>query len=145
MAAVTDLLDFVKARLEDRAPALASVEVVEDIEALARGTAAGSGATFIVPYRESASDNPLFGSFRQLVRVEFLVAFQIRIADDSKGTARVAAFREIKGQIEAALAGWQPDPEAEPIALVGGQGGRLTTNVSTYIMTWETTRFLTGD
>ncbi len=141
---MTDLLDLVKERLETLAPALTSVEVIEDIEAIAKGTPAASGAAFVAPYRERGGDNQLATGFRQLVWVEFLVAFQIRIADDSKGTARVAAFRTIKGEIEKALAGWQSTPEAEPVSLIGGQGGRLTTGVSTYVQTWETTRFLMG-
>lgn len=141
---MTDLLDLVKERLEALAPALTSVEVIEDIEAIAKGTPAGSGAAFVAPYRERGTANELATGFRQLIWVEFLVAFQIRIADDSKGTARVAAFRAIKGEIETALAGWQPTPEAAPISLIGGQGGRLTTGVSTYVQTWETTRYLTG-
>lgn len=140
-----DLLELVKSRLQAHAPSLASVEIVEDIEALAKGTAAGTGATFVAPYREDAQPNELTaGGFRQVVTVEFLTAFQIRIADDSKGSARIARFWALKTEIERALAGWQPSAEAEPIALVGGQGGRLTTNVTTYVHTWETTRILTG-
>ena len=139
-----DLLDLVKDRLIARAPALTSVEVVDNVDSISRGTALGTGAAIIAPLRDSADENALITAFRQLVHVEFVVAVVIRISDDSKGSARVAAYREFKRQIEAALAGWQPTDEADPIALVGGQGGRISANVSVYAQTWETTRFLTG-
>ena len=60
------------------------------------------------------------------------------------GAERAKAFDALKGTVEAALTGWEPDPDAEPCSLVAGESSPVTTGVSIYIQTWETARFLTG-
>lgn len=142
---MTSILTLVQARLQSQAPYLPSVEVIEHIGVLEKGTAPRSGAAFVAPHREVAEPNQLMtGGFRQLVHVEFLTAFLIRLDDDLRGAERVLRFEGYKSQIETALAGWEPDELAEEVALVGCEGGRLSQNTSVYIQTWETARYLNG-
>lgn len=131
----------------DAAPAgsFASVDMAEDLDALAMGTAPETGAVYVVPFRERAAPNTLAtGGFRQLVDVQFFVAFVIREFVDVKGRERAARFDAAKSAIEGALAGWVPERGAKPVSLVNGEGTSLGNGVTVYVQTWQTSRFLTG-
>lgn len=140
------MISLVRDRLLQAAPSLASVEIAESIEAVAKGTRPTSGACFVVPYREPADENSLItGGHRQLVHVEILTVLFVRHDDDVRGAARALRFDALKGAVEGALAGWSPSEGSDPFALVGGQSGTiLPLNASVWIQTWETTRYLTG-
>ncbi|KMK68580.1 hypothetical protein [Puniceibacterium sp. IMCC21224] len=132
-------------RLQDEATAMTAVQVAEDIEALAKSTAADHGAAFVVPWRERATPNPLStGGFRQKVKVQVVVAFVIRQHNDARGSERALMFDGFKSSIEGALAGWSPFESSDPFELVGGEGSALGNSVTIYAQTWETSRFLTG-
>ncbi len=136
---IQDVID----RLEANTTTLAAVLPAEDIDALSKGTAPKSGTTFVLPYREQAEPNVYgMGTFRQLVAVQFLVAFAIRRHDDTKGGKKVSLFDTFKKDIEAALAGWQVEPEAEPCELVAAQAAPLGNGVTVYVQTWQTSRYL---
>jgi hypothetical protein len=139
------MIAAVVAQLQANAPLLTSIEVAEDIEAIAEGTHAATGTAFVVPYRERAKPNSLAtGGHRQLIDVQIVVAFLIRDHSDPKGAARAVQFDAFKNDIEQALAGWIADGAAGPFALVGGESSSMGNGVSIYAQTWETTRFLTG-
>lgn len=132
-------------RLTNAAPALTSVEFAEDIDGLVNATQRDSGAAFVVPFRERARPSPVMtAGHRQMVSVQFLVAFVSRNYADDLGAHRVADFSLWKGQIEQALAGWTPASGVDPCELVGGESSPLGTGVSIYVQTWETSRLLTG-
>ncbi|MGY9046322.1 hypothetical protein P775_11060 [Puniceibacterium antarcticum] len=132
-------------RLQAEATALTAVEVAEDIEALAKSTAADHGTGFVVPWRERALPNPFAtGGFRQKVKVQVVVAFVIRQHNDARGAERALMFDGFKTSIEDALAGWSPFDSSDPFELVGGEGSALGNSVTIYAQTWETSRFLTG-
>ena len=140
------MLTEIIVRLQQAAPILTSVDLAEDLDALAKGTAATDGACFVTPFRERARTNCLAtGGHRQQVDVQVIVAFVVRQASDPKGSIRAARFDTIKDSIEAALAGWEPGDEFSGMSLVGGEATPLGNGVTVYAQTWETTRLLTGD
>lgn len=139
------MISEIVARLEALCPSLASVGSAEDIDALTKGTAPKSGATFVVPFTEQAEDNALgMGGFRQLVEVRTLIAFVVRRHDDARGGKRAAAYDQLKGEIEAALAGWEVTPDSGPFELVSSRGQPLGNGVTIHVQTWKNQRYLIG-
>ncbi|WP_299165797.1 hypothetical protein [uncultured Tateyamaria sp.] len=139
------MLDVIAQHLRDTALELDSVEIVESVEQMADATGRATGAAFVVPFRERAKANSrTTGGHLQEVTVQYLVAFLVRNYADDTGAARVSQFDRFKTDIEAALAGWQPDEANDPFELVTGESTGLGNGVSLYVQTWETSRFLTG-
>jgi hypothetical protein len=133
----------VMARLSASCPSIPSVASAEELDALDRGTAPASGATFVIPFGEAAEANALMaGGFRQLVETQVLVAFLIRRHGDAKGGKRVADFDTLKAEIEQALAGWIAPTAIEPFELVSGRGAPRGNGVTIYVQTWKTSRYL---
>lgn len=124
----------------------AAVEIAEDIDAV--GALAGmveSGTAIIMPWRERAGEQQLAtGGHRQLVTVEFLVGMVLRDYDQMMGGDRATGFDARKADLEAALAGWEPDSCDEPCELVGGESSPISKGVSIYVQTWATARYLEG-
>lgn len=130
-------------RLRSAAPSLTAVLPAEEIDALAKGTAPKSGTVFVLPYREQAAPNEFAtGTFRQLVAVQFLVAFFIRRHDDAKGGKKAMTFDTMKSDIEQALAGWSFDPDGDPCELVAAQAAPLGNSATAYVQTWQASRYL---
>lgn len=139
------MIELIVERLQQNAAEFSSIDVAEDLDALAAGTAPAHGACFVIPYREQAGANKQgFGDFRQTVAVQFFVAFIVRHHGDVRGTARAKAFDALKGASERALAGWEPTHGSELCALVNSEGTSLGNGATVYVQTWQTTRFLTG-
>lgn len=131
------------ARLK-QAAALPVVEFAEDIPAIFEGTAPNSGDCFVIPHRFRAFPNRLSTAHRQQGTEQFLVVAVIRTHADPAGAGRAAEFEAKRAEIEALLAGWRPPSCAEPCDIVGQENTRLDNNVSVYVQTWETTRFVQG-
>ncbi len=137
------MISEIRARLQSNATALKSVGTAEDLAALSKGTAPRDGEAFVIPFGEAAEPNAFStGAFRQMVKVQFLVAFVTRHAADAKGGERISKFDQYKASIEAALAGWLPTPQSDPCALVSGRGQPLGNGATVYTQTWQTTRHL---
>lgn len=123
--------------------AVAAAEAVEMLVGLA--PAADDGTVFVVPYRERArAPRRVTGGHQQLVEVQMITVMVIRQHDDPLGTDRARRFDAFKAQVEGVLAGWQPSPGSDVVALVGGDAQSLGNGVSIFVQTWQTTRFLTG-
>ncbi|HAE47587.1 hypothetical protein [Tistrella sp.] len=137
------MIDLVYARLTGATSTFSSIEVVESIEAITKAVQSPSGTLFIAPGPETAEMSRTSGVHRQLVRVDIVTAIIVRIADDVRGAARAQRFAHYKADLEAALAGWQPTPQSEPMNLFASDGGTLSGTVSVYLQTWRTTRYLT--
>nr|WP_292835651.1 hypothetical protein [Mesorhizobium sp.] len=134
----------VMARLEAKAPSLTSIGAAEDLEAISRGTAPANGAAFVLPFQDRPSPNEyMTGGFSQRVEVLLLVAFVLRRADDARGAQRAGSFDLFKGEIEAALAGWAPDPEKnDEFELAAGRSASMGNGVTVYVQTWRTSRYI---
>lgn len=138
------MISKIVARLEEKTTSFKAIRPAEDVDALSKGTAPQDGAVFVLPYREQALPSELMGVFRQIVAVQFLTAFFIRRHDDAKGGKKASAFDTYKAEIEAALAGWEPDFLDGPVQLVAGQAAPLGNGTTVYVSTWETRRYLEG-
>lgn len=123
-----------------------AVEIAEDIDAVADlAGRVDSGTAIIMPWRERAGEQQLAtGGFRQRVEVQFMVGVVLRDYDQMMGGDRATSFDALKGDLETALAGWEPDSCAEPCELIGGESSPISKGVSIYVQTWATARFLTG-
>ena len=132
-------------RLRDTAmPPLTSVEGAEELEALAKGTAPKSGAAFVIPFREQGNEPEVIsGGYRQHVEATLLVAVVLRKAADARGSGRLTEVDAVRDALEAALAGWTPDPAAHrPLALVGTEPSPQANGVTWYVQTWATDRWI---
>lgn len=139
------MIEGIETYLRLTATTLHSVEVIESVEVLAEVTAYKTGSTFVIPYRERAKPNTrATGGHLQEVQAQIVVAFLVRNVSDGTGAARAKQFDGYKTDIEAALAGWEPDFVTSAFELVGGESTALSKGVSLYAQTWETSRFLTG-
>lgn len=142
------MLQSIHARLSARltAPDWVDVEVAEDIDRLGEmiGLMRGTGA-IIMPYRERADSQSLAsGGFRQRITVQFMTVIVQNEPVGLLGAERAGRFDALKHQIEAALAGWEPDGCIQPCELVDGESSPFSPGVSFYLHTWQTARFLTG-
>lgn len=139
------MLDLFVTRLKNSAifTAVQAAEAVEMLTGLA--PAADDGTVFVVPYRERARPpRRVTGGHQQLVEVQMVTVMVIRQHDDPIGTDRARRFDAFKAQVESLLAGWQPAPGSDVVALVGGEAQSMGNGVSIFVQTWQTTRFLTG-
>lgn len=139
------MLNLFLDRLKDKAQALASVEILENLAALENMTAPDSGATFVIPFRERGAPNKVLGGvFRQQLTVQVMVAFAIRSDDDPSGSERISGFDTYKRSILGAVVGWRPERESRPCELVSGEATPLNINTAVYVQIFETTYFLKG-
>jgi hypothetical protein len=61
------------------------------------------------------------GGSRQTVKERIGVLLMHRVAGDSKGTQAQAELEALRVDVRGALAGWEPDSEAEPIEYLRGR------------------------
>ena len=136
---IEDIID----RLQASCPSLSSVGSAEELDAIDKGTAPKSGATFVIPFTDQAADNTLMsGGTMQHIETRVLVAFVVRRHDDAKGGKRAAGYDSIKTEIENALAGWLPADAVDPFEFVSGRGAPRGNGVTIYVQTWKTGRYL---
>ena len=123
-----------------------TVAVAEDIDVMsALAGQLPDRSLIIMPWRERAGAQQLAtGGFRQRVEVQFATGIVIREYDQFMGGDRALRFDEMKRDVEAALAGWEPPSGGEPCELVGGESSPVTKGVSIFVQTWATARFLTA-
>lgn len=130
-------------RLKDHAAALTSVEAAEELDALGKGVAPPNGASFVLPFGETALPNSrMTGPVLQEVDTDILIAFVVRRHGNAKGGGRVTDFDLFKPSIEAAILGWSISPEWAPFQLVAGKAGPLGNGATIYVQTWRTRRYL---
>lgn len=123
-----------------------TVAVAEDIDAMsALAGQLPDRSLILMPWRERAGAQSLAtGGFRQRVEVQFATGIVIREYDQFMGGDRAVRFDELKRDVEAALAGWEPPSGVEPCELIGGESSPVAKGVSIFVQTWATARFLTG-
>ncbi|MDR5655425.1 phage tail terminator protein [Ruixingdingia sedimenti] len=142
------MLATIQTRLKAQLPAArwVGVEIAEDIDAFSdRAGQVESGTAIIMPWGEQAQpQQDATGAFRQLVRTVFAIGVVIRHYDHLMGADRALQFDTYKADLEAAMAGWEPNGTLDPFELVGGESSPVTTGVSIYVQTWACTRILTG-
>ncbi len=136
---IQDVLD----RLKAQTTLFKAFLTAEDLDALSQGVKPAANSLFVLPYGEDAQEPELAtGGFRQLVLVQILVVFFVRIHDDAKGAKRSSAFDAAKAEIEQALAGWAINASDDLFHLVSGRSAPLGNSTSVYVQTWQTSRYL---
>ncbi|MBC9246740.1 hypothetical protein H4P12_08445 [Paracoccus sp. 11-3] len=125
----------------------AAVEICEDLDVFTdRAGQVDSGTALIMPWNERADSQAfLTGGFRQHIVSQFAIGMVVREYDHMLGADRALRFDAMKSDIEAALAGWEPEGFSQGCELVGGESSPVATGVSIFVQTWTTARFLTGE
>lgn len=108
---------LIAARLDAACDSLAWVR-----PALRSGVPPEYPAAYVLIMSESADANPLIGVHSQIVTTRFAVEVMVaNSASPATGGEAQASLEAVRDEIKAALLGWQPAPEAEPISFAGGQ------------------------
>lgn len=120
-------LKLIRDRLSDQ------VESFRDIRGAAELAAAFEQSQFenrayVVPLQSRAGGNGLVNAVSQRVEVSFAVAFWSRNVSDAQGGGAMDAVTETSESVIAALLGWSPAPEIEPILYAGGRLMRFANN-----------------
>lgn len=111
------LLAPIVTRLQSECPALRQV-----LLALTGAVPAAYPAAYVLPLADHAAPNPLLGAHSQMITARFGIEVMLKHAGQpASGGPAHEALEDVRGQILAALKGWQPDPNFEPIAYTGGR------------------------
>lgn len=78
-------------------------------------------ALYFVLGSERAGANPYSNAVHQQISVEVLVFIAVRHAGAATGKQHIDQLNSLRGQIDAALLGWQPDDTADPVEYVSGR------------------------
>lgn len=107
----------VVARLQDQCP-----DVRQVLSALSGAVPTAYPAVYVLPLQDSADANPFLGAHSQIVTARFALEIMLKHGSqaDSGGPAH-EALETLRDDLRAALKGWQPAAEFEPIAYLGGR------------------------
>jgi hypothetical protein len=125
----------------------AGVEIAEDIDVLREMAGTVEDATVIImPWGERAAPNSrATGGVLQRVEQRFTTGIVQRDFSGRLGAERATRTDSLKGDIEAALLGFEIPGFGEPCELIGGETSPISRGVSIYVQTWAAARFLTGE
>ncbi|MGH1355366.1 MAG: phage tail terminator protein [Thalassovita sp.] len=125
----------------------AGVEIAEDIDVLKEMAGTVEDATVIImPWGERAAPNSrATGGVLQRVEQRFTTGIVQRDFSGRLGGERATRTDSLKGDIEAALLGFEIPGFDEPCELIGGETSPISRGVSIYVQTWAAARFLTGE
>lgn len=125
----------------------ADVTIAEDIDVL--HDMAGQvkdGTLILMPWGERADPNlRATGDVLQRVEQQFATGIVIRTRSGRSGAERALRFDALKGDIEAALVGYELAGFDLPVELIGGESSPIAKGVSIFVQTWTTARSLIGD
>lgn len=110
------------ARLSGQVSGLRKVEGVAALAALKSGVSV-SPAAYVLPISEAAGENQIaVNAVSQRVRIRFGVILMVRNVRDPRGEeAHDAGLDDLRGQVTAALVGWEPDAAHDPCTYAGGR------------------------
>lgn len=113
------------ARLIDQVSAVKLVEGAAAFAAAADANPRAVPAIYVVPLRETASDNDGAGWVEQRIDCQIGVIVVAKNVADTKGGAAHADVDELRRAVRVALLGWLPVGMVDP--LTRGEAGLLTT------------------
>ena len=131
------MLPLITARLESTVSALRRVAGAADIAA-AEEDLKRMPAAYVLPLRERAGENYLDNAVSQRVARAFGVLYAVRNLRDARGDAAHVHLEELRTEGRAALLGWEPDDDHEPIEFRGGRLLRLTNPILFWQDEYET-------
>lgn len=111
------LLNPFVSRLQDTCPSLRQV-----LLALTGAVPASYPAAYVLPLADSATPSRLHGVHSQMVTARFGVEIMVKHAGQAaSGGPAGEALEAVRNEIRAALMGWCPGPEFEPVTYVSGR------------------------
>jgi len=111
------LLTPIVTRLTAQCPSLTQV-----LYALSGAVPATYPAAYVLPLSDSAAANVLLGAHSQIITSRFAIEIMLKHAGQAaSGGPAAEALEAVRTEVLAALKGWQPTPEHDPIAYVGGR------------------------
>lgn len=109
----------IRERLIAQVPAFASVAGGPSLaQAMQHGQFSHSAYVFVS--KVSAEGNQLANQVSQRVPVEITVAYWVRDASDASGEAAMDGVEDLREAVLAALLGWTPEGQVEPLLYRGG-------------------------
>lgn len=118
------MIDAVIARLTASVPMLKLIGGAAQFQTAAESLPKGTPAAFVIPLEENPGSNAMGDMVIQRVAVTFGVILVVRNVSDAKGEAARQGMETLRATVKAALLGWQPSPEFDP--LERGRSGLLT-------------------
>lgn len=113
--------------LRTRCPVFANnVAGAADFKVLEEATNLPVPCAFVIPLDDNPEDNTSENSIRQSLTDSFAVIVAISNTVDEKGQGATATVHTLRGDLWAALLGWQPGDDYDGITYQGGQLLRLT-------------------
>lgn len=110
-------LSSIVSRLQTECPALRQV-----LLALSGAAPQSYPSAYVLPLSDAAAPGRLLGVHSQLVTSRFGVEIMVKhAAMAASGGPAQEALEDLREAVMAALAGWQPGPEFEPLAYAGGR------------------------
>lgn len=104
------------ARLKAQVPALKLVGGVASFQGASESNPPALPAAFVFTVDESADENGLDVPMIQQVEVTLAVILVVRNVVDARGAAAGTDMETLRDAVLAALLGWTPDPEHDPLA-----------------------------
>lgn len=129
------------ARLQAQVPALKTVAGAAEFAALKNPPPKErQPAAYVIPIADQAGTNKLVNGVRQQVTTRFGVVLALGNLGDARGEAASKAIETTRAAVRAALLGWSPTADDDPIAFAQGRMIGLADGV-----VWWQDEFITGN
>jgi len=110
--------------LQAAVPALKQVGAAAQFQAAVESNPRATPAAFVIPLSEDPGPSTMADQVIQRVATSFGVVLVVKNLTDNKGVAASQDLEVLRKEVKAALLGWQPAPEFDP--LQRGRGVLLT-------------------
>lgn len=128
-------------RLDTEVAALAIVGGAAEIAAASEALAA-SPAAFVIEETNKAGENPVAHDVHQRVEVSLSVFLAIKNAKDSRGQSGNSDLETLRLAVRAALLGWAPAADIEPLTYSGGELFRFEPGLIWWREGWRTAHYI---
>lgn len=128
-------------RIRAQAPLFKKVGIAADLAA-ARRELKLEPAAFLIPVLERASANSLENGVSQFVLQRFGVVLAVRNLRDAAAEHAQEELAPVRDALFAALIGWAPDAERDPVTYAGGRLIGLTDRVLWWQDSFDTSYYL---
>ncbi|MCU0963537.1 MAG: Gp37 family protein [Burkholderiaceae bacterium] len=106
-------------RLRDQLSGFVAIGGAAELDAAIENTP-GTPAAYVLPLAETGAEPDLLGIYRQRLTHEFAVVLVLGNLRDPLGAAASIDLASKRGAVRAALAGWAPNADGEPVIFSGG-------------------------
>ncbi len=128
-------------RLETQVTALKIVGGAAEIAAASAALPA-SPAAFVIEETDRAGENAVANDIHQRVDVSLSVFLAVKNAKDSRGEAGQGDLETLRLAVRAALLGWAPATDIEPLTYAGGELFRFDPGLIWWREGWRTAYYI---